>query len=88
MDKEENPMPVEQIKARLTRLETERRAVEAQLAEARAAASTKATHPETLNELESLIDDCDTGSLCALGWLLAAVGGRLCRPRQYGTRAT
>jgi hypothetical protein len=61
MDKED-PMPVEQIKARLTRLETERRAVEAQLAEARAEASTKATHPDTIHELETLIDACDTGN--------------------------
>jgi hypothetical protein len=62
LDDDANPLPVEQIKSRLTTLEREKREVEGNLAEARAEASSKAVMPDSIKQLETLIDGANMGN--------------------------
>ena len=58
----ETPLPMEQIKSRLTKLEVEKRTLEGTIAEARAEASSKAVLPETMQKLEAMLDAATNGN--------------------------
>ena len=61
LDDDQTPMPMEQLKSRLSKLEVERRALETTIAEARAEASSATILPETMKQLETLIDGANMG---------------------------
>jgi len=54
---DKSPMPEEQIKSRISKMEVEKRQVEASIAEAKAKSSSKAVLPNTLHQLNTLIHD-------------------------------